>query len=357
VVSGPNTGGKTVLLKAVGLLAALAQSGIIPPAGPGTTLPLFTTLYADIGDRQSIRESLSTFSAHLTALRQVLDGADRSSLVLLDEVGTGTDPAEGAALASAALRALARRGCITLASTHLGALKELAGREPGVVNASLEFDAASLAPTFRFTKGVPGRSYGLAIARRLGLDESVLAQAEAGVPDDQLRLEAALSAVEARRRELECWAAELAGRQAELAGRSEDLARQAGDLERLSADVARREKALERAVKSARRDALLAARVEVERALELARDGKAKEARRALEAAIHDLSRSGDESESAPGGEPALAGPPASLMPGLRVRIRTLGLVGEVESVRGEEVAVRVRGRRLRVRARDLAFA
>ena len=126
-------------------------------------------MYADIGDQQSIAASLSTFSAHVRMLRQVLDQADDATLVLLDEIGSGTDPVEGAALAAATLVSLTERSSVTLATTHLGALKELASQTEGIVNASLQFDAATLTPTYRLLKGVPGRSYGLAIARRLGV--------------------------------------------------------------------------------------------------------------------------------------------------------------------------------------------
>ncbi|MGE5142036.1 MAG: endonuclease MutS2, partial [Acidobacteriota bacterium] len=165
LISGPNTGGKTVLIKAVGLLALLVQSGIIPPLGPHSRLPVFERMFADIGDRQSIAASLSTFSAHVAVLRDILAFADGATLVLLDEIGSGTDPAEGAALAAATLRSLTRRHAVTLATTHLGALKRLAAESVGIVNASLQFDAATLTPTYRLLKGLPGRSYGLAIAR------------------------------------------------------------------------------------------------------------------------------------------------------------------------------------------------
>src|SRR5205807_482612 len=182
LVSGPNTGGKTVLIKAVGLLALMAQSGIIPPIGPHSTLPVFTGVFADIGDRQSIAASLSTFSAHVVMLRDILERAAAGSLVLLDEIGSGTDPAEGGALATAVLHTLTRRRAVTLATTHLGALKQLAAETVGIVNASLQFDADTLTPTYRLLKGVPGRSYGLAIARRLGIAPEVLEIAERAVP-------------------------------------------------------------------------------------------------------------------------------------------------------------------------------
>ena len=200
LLSGPNTGGKSVLLKGVGLIAALTQSGIVPPVGPGSALPIFERVFADIGDRQSIAASLSTFSAHLALLRVILSDADERSLVLLDEIGSGTDPAEGGALAAATLMALTRRGAVTIATTHLGEPQTAGDVRAGIVNASLQFDAATLQPTYRLLKGVPGRSYGLAIARRLGLREDVLAEAEAQVPEAERSLDALLAAVEERER-------------------------------------------------------------------------------------------------------------------------------------------------------------
>src|SRR6266536_2327925 len=166
-----------------------------------SSFPVFTAVFADIGDRQSIAASLSTFSAHVAVLRSILDGAGPGSLVLLDEIGSGTDPAEGGALAAATLKTLTRRRAITLATTHLGALKQLAAETVGIVNASLQFEAVTLTPTYRLLKGVPGRSYGLAIARRLGVAEEVLAEAERGVPDAERALDALLATVEARARD------------------------------------------------------------------------------------------------------------------------------------------------------------
>ncbi|MDQ3557455.1 MAG: endonuclease MutS2, partial [Gemmatimonadota bacterium] len=185
LISGPNTGGKTVLLKAIGLISLLAQSGVIPPVGPGTRLPVFRSVFADVGDEQSIEASLSTFSAHLKNLGEALAGADWESLVLADELGSGTDPVEGAALARSILLELTRRSAFTVATTHLGQLKLLAVEDRGVVNASLQFDAERLRPTYRLLKGIPGRSYGLAIARRLGLPDAVLAEADAALPQGE----------------------------------------------------------------------------------------------------------------------------------------------------------------------------
>jgi len=286
LVSGPNTGGKTVLIKAVGLLSLLAQSGIIPPIGPHSSLPVFTEVFADIGDRQSIAASLSTFSAHVAALRAILDGAGAGSLVLLDEIGSGTDPAEGGALAAATLKALTRRKAITLATTHLGALKQLAAETVGIVNASLQFDAETLTPTYRLLKGVPGRSYGLAIARRLGVSPDVLAEAERAVPDAERTLDRLLASVEARGRDIDARSAALDTRAGQLELERQNLA----NLEALEAELHAREKALDKDARDRARAYLLEARKTVEAALAQARaavtEATAKEARRMVEEAI-----------------------------------------------------------------------
>jgi DNA mismatch repair protein MutS2 len=292
VVSGPNTGGKTVLLKAVGLINVLAQAGVLPPVGDGTSLPVYAAIHADIGDRQSIAESLSTFSAHLVALKRALELAGPTTLVLLDEVGAGTDPIEGAALAAAALEALVARGARVVATTHLSELKQLATRTAGIVNASLQFDAATLAPTYRLAKGIPGRSYGLVIARRLGLPPEVVADAESRTPAAERSLDAMLAEVERRvaetadrAAELEALAARLRRREGELAQRHETLAVQEGEVATRAADV-------EREGRQQARRFLLEARKRVDEALGVARaavsEATAKEARRLVEEGISD---------------------------------------------------------------------
>jgi len=295
LVSGPNTGGKTVLIKAVGLLCLMTQSGIIPPIGPQSTIPVFTTWFADIGDRQSIAQSLSTFSAHVAELRDILARAGAGSLVLLDEIGSGTDPAEGAALAGAVLRTLTRRRAVTLATSHLGALKQLATETVGVVNASLQFDAESLTPTYRLLKGVPGRSYGLAIARRLGVPADVLAEAERALPDTERALDALLAAVEQRARDLEARAQSLATAEQRVAEEREALEARELQLADRERDVAARARSLEREARDQARAFLLEARKTVEQALAQARaavdEATAKEARRLLEKAIEDTDR------------------------------------------------------------------
>src|SRR6266853_1719937 len=178
VISGPNTGGKTVALKTVGLAALAAQSGI-PVAAESARLPLVDRVLVDIGDEQSIAAELSTFSAHMLNVRAMLEAATPHSLVLVDELGTGTAPEEGAALAVALLDEFRARGCLTLATTHHDRLKTYASTTPGVLNAAVEFDEVNLRPTYRLIVGVPGGSSGIDIARRLGLPERVIDRARA----------------------------------------------------------------------------------------------------------------------------------------------------------------------------------
>ncbi len=292
LVSGPNAGGKTVLLKAVGLLSAVAQAGVIPPVGPETTLPVFQRIFTDIGDHQSIDASLSTFSAHVARLKAILEEADASSLVLLDELGGGTDPIEGAALAGAVMLALNARQPVTVATTHLGQLKELAADTPGVVNASLEFDQATLAPTYRLLKGKPGRSYGLAIARRMGLPADVLARAEELTPAQARTLDAMLAELERREAELGRREEEVADTQARLTRESSAAQSQRSELEQRLAAIGERERELEREGREQARRFLLEARKRVEEALGTARaavsEATAKEARRLVEEGVQE---------------------------------------------------------------------
>ncbi|HEX7025045.1 MAG TPA: hypothetical protein VF187_09545, partial [Gemmatimonadales bacterium] len=321
LISGPNTGGKTVLLKTVGLAVAMTQSGIAPPVGEGSSLPVFRRVSADIGDHQSIAADLSTFSAHLATLRGVLDHADAGTLVLIDEIGSGTDPAEGGALAGAALRALTARGARTLATTHLGALKALAAETPGIVNGSLQFDSERLMPTYRFQKGTPGRSYGLAIARRLGIREDVLADAEARVSDAERSLDALLEAAEARERRLAADQEELTARLADAEREYARLAREAELQRAREAELRSREREAERKARTEARRFLLEARERVEEALRAAAraadEQEAREARRILEEAIR---AEGAALDSVPEEETAPTGARSGASVGERVR-------------------------------------
>ena len=199
VITGPNTGGKTVTLKTVGLLALMAQSGLHLPAESGSEISVFRRIYADIGDEQSIEQSLSTFSGHITNIIHILKNADRYALVILDELGAGTDPGEGAALARALLTHLLQRGITTLVTTHHPELKTFAHSTPGVTNASVEFDIESLQPTYHLTIGLPGRSNALAIAERLGMPKEIVAGARSEIDPAELRAENLLDEIHRQR--------------------------------------------------------------------------------------------------------------------------------------------------------------
>ena len=343
LISGPNTGGKTVLLKTVGLAAAMAQSGIAPPVGDGSELPVFRRMAADIGDHQSIAADLSTFSAHIATLRGVLEDADDGTLVLIDEIGSGTDPAEGGALAGAALVALTRRGARTIATTHLGALKALATQTEGVVNGSLQFDAERLAPTYRFQKGMPGRSYGLAIARRLGIGDAVLADAESRVSGAERSLDALLEAAEARERKLAADQEELTVRLADAERETARLTREAELQRARNAELVSRERDAERKARAEARKFLLDARERVETALRAASaaadDEEAREARRLLEDAIRAEGEALAEAEVTE----APAGGAGAVTVGQRVRLPT-GSTGELVELRDDGKAVVVAG-------------
>lgn len=189
ILTGPNTGGKTVSLKTAGLLLLMAQSGMHIPADAGSALSFFESVFVDIGDEQSIEQSLSTFSSHLANIVSFLEKVDQRSLVLLDELGAGTDPAEGSALARALLEDIRKRRSLAFVATHYPELKLYAHNTPGVRNASMEFDTETLAPTYRLTIGLPGRSNAFAIARRLGVPESVVKAAQAMISGEDLRAE------------------------------------------------------------------------------------------------------------------------------------------------------------------------
>jgi DNA mismatch repair protein MutS2 len=193
LITGPNTGGKTVALKTVGLLSLMAQAGLPVPADAGSRLPVFDAVFADIGDEQSIEQSLSTFSSHIRNIVSILEQATERSLVLLDELAAGTDPTEGSALAKAILSHLLRTGCLAVATTHHGELKAYAHITPGISNASVEFDVDTLSPTYRLHIGLPGQSNALSIAERLGMPDDVLAEAREGIDPDRLAVESLIS--------------------------------------------------------------------------------------------------------------------------------------------------------------------
>ena len=199
VITGPNTGGKTVALKTVALLALMTQSGLHIPADDHTIMPVFENIFADIGDEQSIEQSLSTFSSHMTRVIATLRDVTPDSLVLLDELGAGTDPEEGSALARALIATLLERGPLVIATTHYSELKSYAYMTPGVENGSVEFDVETLSPTYHLTVGVPGRSNALAIAQRLGLDPHVIERAREYVAPEVVQVDTLLEGIKAER--------------------------------------------------------------------------------------------------------------------------------------------------------------
>jgi len=331
VITGPNAGGKTVALKTLGLLALMAQSGCHVPARGGARLPVFTQCFAIVGDDQSVAENLSTFSAFVKQLRDVLERVDDHSLVLLDELGAGTDPDDGAALAQAVLEALAERGAMVAASTHLEPLKGFASTHPKARNASVEFDAERLAPTFRLIYDRPGQSYALSIGARLGLPASLIDRAHAHRSTHQRHLQELLARLDDRDRKDAERTALLERREAESAGL---LARAQAELEAARATaretVARAKAEAQRLVTEVRRHVNE----------EWDRLKRAEKSRPELDRARKRLVETAQRLEQTAGAAAPTPETSVEAATGDRVEITHLGLKGDVLAIDGETATV-----------------
>ncbi len=331
VITGPNAGGKTVALKTLGLLALMAQSGCHVPAREGARLPVFDQVFAIVGDEQSVAENLSTFSAFVRQLKEVLDHVDARSLVLLDELGAGTDPDEGAALAQAVLEQLASRGALCMASTHLEPLKAFASTHERARNASAEFDHEHLAPTFRLVYDRPGQSYALAIGARLGLSPELIARAEGHRTHQQRQLQDLLARLNERDRQDAARAAESARREAESRALRDRARTELDAAEQKARDLVQRAQAESRRLVG---DVRRAVNEEWER---LRQGEKTRADLERSRRRITEVARGVAPALSAQS-EPGLARPAVA---GDRVEVAHLGLKGEVLGVDGGVVTVR----------------
>ena len=361
LISGPNAGGKTVLLKTIGLTCLLAQSGVLPPVGPGTILPVVEDLYAVIGDEQSIVASLSTFSAQVGGVRDTLERADERSMVMLDEIGSSTDPAEGAALAAAVLTRLAEQAGLTVATTHLGALKALAAEDGRIVNASLQFDTRLLRPTFRLARDRPGRSYAIEIATRIGLPADVIADAQSRLGEEDRKLETLLAELEKREAELAVLTARaqleerrLEEREQKLSGAEERAEKKERQLE-LEAR-ARAEQYLKRARREVA-DEIRRLREQFRRSSAQSAGGESGGADREaakVRSRVEQLYREAKAAGAPAVGEAAERRAAQGPVAGERVRSRSLGVEGLVSEVRGERVLLDAGGLRMEVPVSDV---
>jgi DNA mismatch repair protein MutS2 len=326
VISGPNAGGKSVAMKCVGLLVLMTQVGLHIPASDQSVVRVFKKLFVDIGDEQSIENDLSTFSSHLKNLRQIADEADHESLVLIDEIGSGTDPAEGGAIAASMLEWLTKRGCCTVATTHHGALKVFAHEADRVENGAMEFDQATLTPTYRFKAGIPGSSYALEMADRLGIDRNLLTRSRELLGHQQTKLEGLIGELEGSaqkyRSELESLAGEKAHVDAMIKEYEAKIAAQSKELKEV------KRKALDEAKEIVERANAL-----IERSVREIRESKAdkevlKDVRLEVSAVRQNIER---EQVTVVEEEEAVSEDRITI--GSSVQLRTGGEIGEVRSI------------------------
>jgi len=366
IITGPNTGGKTVALKTAGLLVAMAQAGLHVPAAPGSKLPVFKSLFADIGDEQSISASLSTFSAHIANIVAMNRNLALPALVLLDEVGAGTDPVEGGALGIAVIDHFRNRGAHLVATTHYDSLKSYASTTEGVESAAFGFNPDTFAPTYSLLYGSPGRSLAIEIAARLGMPPSVVAKARESLSDREKQLAEHLARVDEDVRRLEQDRREVGRERAALADTERKL-RSREDSVREREDTYRRrlDAKLDEQLREGRReiDAIIeglkarttalsdqAAR-RAAAAISTGETGSARaDARSAIEQVVGRLKKGPGSSTQAP----ARAEQDAPIEPGVRVTVGALGLEGTVMDVHGHHAEIDMNGKRLRAALRDL---
>jgi DNA mismatch repair protein MutS2 len=347
IITGPNTGGKTVTLKTTGLLVMMAQAGLHVPAREGTKIPVFKKIYADIGDEQSIEQSLSTFSSHMNNIVHIVRNCDEHTLVLLDELGAGTDPTEGAALAIAILKNLGQKGASVLATTHYTELKKYALSTPGVENASMEFDVETLSPTYHMTMGIPGRSNAFEIAEKLGLPGDLIAEARSLLDENALAFEEVITELNQEKKAISEMKEEALHLNLSMKKQQQELDSMEKKL------VQQRERILEEARAEAKsmveetREEL--SRISREAQAQVEREGLAQNTQQfqPLKSQLKTMESRFRERKKNP--EPTISTDPATIQLGQRVRIATLDQIGEVLSLPDDKGELMVQVGRLKV--------